>query len=120
MYKFSKRSLDNLYTCDYRIIAICNKVIKFRDFSVICGHRGQVAQDAAYRLGFTTKKWPDSNHNFEPSKAVDIIPCPFRGWSNLNDFRTLQNFVLGVAFTMEIPLRCGGIWNDFPHLELIE
>lgn len=52
-----------------RVLAACPF-----DLTVISGHRGRLAQDRAYALGHSTKQWPDSLHNTEPSIAVDLAP----------------------------------------------
>ena len=82
MYAFGKRSRDNLDTCHKDIIAICEELIKFYDFSVIEGLRTQERQQQLFREGKTkidgvTKKGRHQGevHNGKlVSMAVDIIP----------------------------------------------
>ena len=74
MPSFSKRSFDTLATCDARLQSICLEVIKMFDFSVICGHRDEEAQERAFREGFSKARWGQSKHNVKPSKAVDLAP----------------------------------------------
>ena len=59
MPKFSKRSLENLRTCHQDIQAVLNEAIKYVDFSVTCGHRGQYEQDKAFVEGKSKIRWPN-------------------------------------------------------------
>jgi peptidoglycan LD-endopeptidase CwlK len=105
---------------------------KLFDFTIVCGHRGQAEQDAAFfaRPQRSTKRWPDSKHNQDPSTAVDIAPFPIY-WDDEAAFARLVGYVQAVADEMGIGIRWGGDWNgngrtederliDLPHLELTE
>ena len=127
MPTFSKRSLDNLNQCHPDLITICNHAIKDMDFTVICGHRGEMEQNAAYKLGNSKLKFPRSKHNKVPSLAFDFIPFPFRGWNNREDFIKVANFIKGVAVTLkhegkiDHEIEYGGDWvnfKDYPHIQL--
>ena len=76
MYKFSKRSLDNLKNVDQRLVDICNELIKEIDFTVIEGYRTLERQKELFDTGFSKidgiKK--KGKHNYSPSLAIDIIP----------------------------------------------
>jgi peptidoglycan L-alanyl-D-glutamate endopeptidase CwlK len=74
MPKLSKTSLDRLSTCHEDLIIFCNELIKYYDFTVVCGHRGQEEQDKAYADGYSKVKFPNSKHNSYPSMAVDLAP----------------------------------------------
>lgn len=128
MPAFSKTSLDRLATCDPRIQRVLQEAIKHWDFTVLCGHRNEAEQMAAFKKGNSTKRWPDSKHNKLPSTAVDIAPYPI-DWTNLSRFQSLQNRIIGLAAGMGIALRCGLDWDgdldmkdtsfvDGPHLEI--
>lgn len=108
------------------------EAIKEFDFSVIEGHRGEAAQNAAYAKGLSKLRWPHGNHNHLPSLAVDIAPYPL-DWSDKLKaqlrFAYLAGHVMSVAKRLGIPLRWGGDWNrnqdprdesflDLPHFEL--
>ncbi len=83
MYSFGKRSLDNLDSCHHDIRLILEEVIKFYDFSVICGIRTMEEQvslfaDGKSKLDGIIKKSKhqgreDSNGDIV-SFAVDIMP----------------------------------------------
>lgn len=137
MPTFSKTSLDRLATCHEDLIILCNEVIKYYDFTVVCGHRGQEDQDEAYAKGYSKLKYPNSKHNSYPSKAVDIAP-----WENGIDWGKNQmfyfaGFVMGIAERLykegiiKHKIRSGADWNmnrdvddtnflDLPHFEIID
>jgi peptidoglycan LD-endopeptidase CwlK len=130
MPNFSVRSKEKLATCDARLQRILNEAIKYRDFSVLCGHRNKEDQEEAYRTGNSTQRWPNSKHNSLPSKAVDIAPYPI-DWSDSARFARLVGFIEYIAMSMSIRIRWGGDWNgnmrtkdeklvDMPHIELVE
>lgn len=119
---FGKKSLDKLATCDVRLqtlIMESAKDIPF-DFTILCGHRNKEDQDAAFAAGKSKLKWPDSKHNFNPSKAVDIAPIPI-DWNDIDKFRQLRDHVMNVAEKLDIKIRNGSEFSfkDWPHYELI-
>ncbi len=128
MPSFSKRSLDNLATCDPRLQAVCKEVIKHFDFTVTCGHRDKEEQNDAFARGASKAPWPESAHNKIPSQAVDIYPYPIN-FKDTARMRYFAGFMVGTAKQMGINLRWGGDWdsdtllddqtfNDLPHFEL--
>lgn len=121
MPAFSSLSLERLATCDPRLEALFMEVIRHRDCSIICGHRGEAEQNAAHENGFSRLKFPESKHNGLPSLAVDVAPYPV-DWQNLDRFKVFGGFVLGVAAVMGLKIQWGGEWNsfkDYPHYELV-
>lgn len=129
MPSFSQFSKDQLATCDQRLQDLFNEVIKYYDCRVECGFRDQSDQELAFSQGNTTKHWPDSKHNTNPSQAVDVNPWPFR-WSRERESIYFAGFVMGIAQKMGISIRWGGDWNqdhdlqnqtlnDYPHFEVI-
>lgn len=132
MPKFSQRSLDQLATCDERLQKIAHKAIEIIDFTVIEGHRGKEAQDAAFAKGMTQVHWPLGKHNSMPSMAMDIAPYPIdfsdkRG--ALERFVFLHGIIHAIAHDLGITIRHGIDWNmdndmrderfrDYPHIEL--
>ena len=132
MPKFSKKSLDNLSTCNPLLRLIAEEAIKYVDFSVIWGHRPKDKQDALFGEGYSDLKWPLSKHNSWPSKAFDIVPWPVN-WDDKERFFFLAGVILTVARksnVKEISLRWGGAWNgqfntkeqrdDLAHFELLD
>jgi hypothetical protein len=104
--------------------------IKEVDFTILDGSRNKAEQELAFRQGHTKAHFGDSAHNWKPAIAVDIIPYPFRSWSDLEAFKTLQfGYIKPIAKRLNIPIRQGLDWNmngkitdehflDFPHIEL--
>ena len=79
MYKFSKRSIQNLNTCHKDLRTLFNEVIKYYDCTIVCGHRNKEDQDKAYAEEKSQVRWPDSKHNKYPSMAVDVAPYELNG-----------------------------------------
>lgn len=72
MPRFSIKSRSKLHTCDERLVKLFHEVVKHFDCTIIEGHRGQKAQDAAYNKGNSKLKFPYGKHNKSPSIAVDV------------------------------------------------
>lgn len=130
MATFSGKSLAHLRTLDPRLQSILNEVIKYYDFTILCGHRGQQEQDAAFAAGNSKVRWPNSKHNSLPSKAVDIAPWPI-DWKDTTRFARLMGHVERAAYEQGIRVRFGLDFSgdgfsaderflDFPHVELVD
>lgn len=120
MPSFGTRSKRRLSGCDEKLQRILNEVIKESDFSVLCGHRGEAAQNKAYYSGHSGLKYPRSKHNGYPSRAVDIAPWPI-DWNDLNRFIALSELVKKEADKQDVEITWGGDWRrlvDMPHFEL--
>jgi len=92
MFVLSKKSLDNLKTCEMPIIQLFTEVIHLVDFSVIFGYRTPEEQFEIWKEGRKeiNGKWHVmgdirtykdgynelSNHNYYPSRAIDVMPYP--------------------------------------------
>lgn len=133
MAKFGKASLEKLATCHPDLQRLFSEVIKHVDCTIICGHRGQKEQDAAFAAGNSKKKWPNGEHNKLPSRAVDVMPYPV-DWSdspaNVEHLNYFAGIVQGIALSMGIKIRWGHDWDkdlqpdekglvDRPHYELV-
>lgn len=124
MYKFSKASLRHLRNCDTEIQRLMFALIEIYDVSIICSHRSQEEQDAAFASGNSKASWGRSPHNHFPSKAIDIIPC-VSGVKNIWDrkdlFDEMGSIVKDLAYHLDIPITWGGDFNSFydgPHFEV--
>jgi len=140
MSSFGSKSLENLSTCDLRLQIICNEAIKFIDFKVLEGHRGEEAQHAAFLSGASKLDWPNGKHNLFPSRAVDVAPIYYdRGgqidWRDIPAFARLAGFLEAIAYLKGIKVRLGMDWDgdwrtaghdpgesflDAPHLEVLD
>ena len=45
-----------------------------QELAIVCGHRGEREQEAAYRAGRSKARFGASAHNMMPAMAVDIAP----------------------------------------------
>lgn len=126
MPAFGATSQARLATCHPLLQDLMSEVVKFRDCTVLYGHRDQQGQDAAFAAGHSGCKWPQSPHNASPSLAVDVGPWPL-DWNDLAAWEDFGQFVLTVARRMAIPVRWGRDFivngrplRDYPHFELIK
>ncbi len=135
MPSFGPESLKQLATLDPRLQTVLNDAIKYFDFSIIEGFRGEADQNKAYRTGRSKLPWPKGNHNKTPSTAADCEPYPV-DWSDRPDSLRrvcyMAGFIMASARRLNIPLRWGADWNhnddlrdegdfrDWPHFELLE
>lgn len=121
MPAFSPTSLHKLSTVHPDLRRVLERAIKVTDFAVLCGHRGQAEQAAAFLGGTSNAEWPNSRHNSLPSEAVDVAPYPI-DWKDEKRFYLLAGVILGIAETMGVRLRWGGHFKsirDLPHFELV-
>ena len=130
MYSFGPRSAARLLTCHKDLQRLMNEAIKGPvDFTVLCGYRSQIEQDAAVTAGASKLHWPKSKHNKYPSLAVDVVPYPI-DWDDITRFQALANHINATAKKLGIFVRHGADWNmngirqeekewDWPHWELM-
>lgn len=119
-------SRKRLQTCHPELIRVVEWGIKAApdnlDFAVICGHRTEEEQEAAFRKGTSKRRWPHSKHNAFPSRAVDLAPYPIN-WEDEARFHELAGLILGVGGIIQIRVSWGGYWKswqDRPHFELVD
>lgn len=131
-----------------------NETIKYIDFSIIYGKRSQALQKSLFEKGriYRDNKWSIKNlndvvtycdgkidiseHNYTPSRAIDIIPYPTR-WVVKENFYFLAGYVLNInkelydSHKVKHLLRWGGDWDsdmdfkdqsfiDLVHYEIIQ
>ena len=128
MPRFGTNSKARLATCHEDLQKVFNEVIKHIDCSVLEGHRGEKLQNKYFDECKSKLRFPNVNHNNNPSTAVDVVPYPI-DWDDRERMTYFAGFVKGVAYKMGIPIRWGGDWNnnnqlkdksfdDLPHFEL--
>jgi peptidoglycan L-alanyl-D-glutamate endopeptidase CwlK len=117
--KFGKRSLENLATAHPDLQEIANELIQYMDVTVLCGHRSEREQNAAFYAGRSKLMWPRSKHNSMPSKAIDLAPWPI-DWQDISRFKKMIELVEMIAKEKKIKLRLGRDFSfkDWPHIEL--
>lgn len=130
MPRLSQHSRDELMTCHPALIKIVLELIKYYDVRVVHGHRNEEQQNLAFQLGNTTKRWPDSLHNEDPSLAVDLAPWPEMWGASSEEFSFMAGRFMQIADNKEIEIRWGGDWDsdddmsdqsfmDLGHFEVI-
>ena len=126
-YAFGRNSLKCLAELDSRLRALATLMMskQVMDFAVICGHRGEAEQNAAFAAGRSKVKYPYSKHNANPARAYDRVPWPVplnaAGewddksplWDELAALERRCADELGIKIANTIP------W-DRPHCELAE
>ena len=119
MYKYGKRSMQRLDTVHEDLQSICHELIKHMDVTVLCGHRGEKEQNAAFNRGASKLQWPRSKHNSMPSRAVDLAPWPL-DWDNIARFNEMCDLVEAIAKDLGVKVRMGRDFSfrDYPHVEL--
>lgn len=129
-WKYGAKSLERLATLDPRLQQVLREVINLMDVSVVTGYRGLDEQNGMYEKGLSQLLYPDSKHNSQPSRAVDLAPHPYDD-TDRERFTYMAGLVLGVAYGMGIKLRWGGDWDqdgqvkdntfdDLFHFELVD
>lgn len=129
MPEFGDRSKANIETVHPDLKRLFEEVVKTYDCSIICGYRGEDAQNYAYSIGSSRVTWPNSKHNIHLSSAIDVVPWPL-DWENKKRFYHFAGYVWRVAESMGILVSWGGDWNrnlnlddqnffDLPHWELL-
>lgn len=132
MYKFSKRSLDNLVGVHPDLVRVVHDVMDFQimDFTVTDGLRTLDEQEALFKRGYS--KTMNSKHLRQSDgfgHAVDLCPYPI-DWNDRERFCYLAGLMVSCAKNNGISLRWGGDWDgdgqikdhsfsDLPHYELI-
>ena len=133
MYKLGKTSRKRLKTCNSAIQNIINEAIKTSpiDFTILCGHRSKEEQKDLWNQGRINPgkivTWTlNSQHNANPSNAIDIAPwidgdIP---WNNIPAFKKIGNHIKQVAEKLGYnTLIWGGDFHnnkDYPHFQIVQ
>lgn len=132
MPKFGKKSIENREFLCKDLKCLVDEVIKYYDFSIICGHRDKTEQEHAFQIGTSKAHFGQSAHNYNPSFAVDVYPYPIpMTRKNLttaividNDSKEWDKMVYAfksAAKQLGIEIECGADWTklkDRPHIEI--
>lgn len=119
-YPYGKKSLKERETLHPDLQKVVDETAEEINCTLLCGHRNQKDQDAAFAKGNSKLKWPDSRHNTWPSEAVDIVPYPL-DWKNIKAFKQLAEKVKEAAGKVNVEIEWGGDWKnfrDYPHYQL--
>lgn len=118
--ELSAVSLARLATCHPDLQRLILRVATAKPCLVVSGYRDKAAQDEAFASSYSSLRWPNSNHNLSPSRAVDVMPLPL-DWDDTIAIHNFGRYVKGIAFAMNLPIRWGGNWlnpYDPAHFEL--
>ena len=130
MFKFGKKSEKCLKELDSRLRALAVLMLEKQvmDFAIICGHRNEAEQNAAFAAGRSKVKYPYSKHNANPARAYDRVPYPIPlnaagewddkspAWERLAALERQCADELNVKITQG----CAWTFKDLPHCELTE
>ena len=107
MYKFGKRSRQNLKGVNAKLVNVLNTLIKIMDVTVIEGVRSKERQAELLEKGATKVKY--SRHM--EGKAVDIAPYPI-DWKDRERFHYMGGMVRGIGKQLGVKIRWGGDWDS--------
>ncbi|WP_462427872.1 M15 family metallopeptidase [Fusobacterium varium] len=120
MYKFSKRSLDNLKGVDKRLVKVMEEVLSISpyDFGITEGLRSIEKQEEYVRTG----KSQTMNSYHLKGKAVDIVVYKDREvtWK-LDYYKEIADLVKKIAEHDGLKITWGGDWKtlvDGPHFQI--
>lgn len=132
---YSRLSKKKLETCHPDIQTVFNYVIKYFDCTIIYGHRSTGLQFKLFKKGRIKIRgiWVIedegrivtncdgykklSEHRFNPSRAIDVIPYPIQ-WENTRRMLFFIGFVKGIARmlkdygTIDSEIISGRDWDD--------
>ena len=129
-YFLGKTSLRRLSTCCPTWQKIIKAAIKDSplDFGVVCGFRGEIEQEEAYRNGRSNARWGESDHNVmrgnNPwSLAVDLAPYADGRflWEDEEAYAALAGHIMSTAARLGHRVEWGGNYasiKDLPHFSL--
>lgn len=151
MPKFGTKSTNKLLTTEKDIQTIMNEVIKIYDITVLYGERTPEKQFELYKKGrkLINNKWiidnkeevvthcdgtiKKSNHNYTPSRAIDIVRWPI-DFKDINACFQIAGIVYGISEQLynqgkiTHKIKWGGDWGklgkkpswpDYLHFELV-
>jgi peptidoglycan LD-endopeptidase CwlK len=113
MNAYSAPSEKRLATCHPDLQRLFRRVLEHVDHKILEGHRGEAAQNEAFRTGHSKLRWPHGKHNSLPSRAVDAAPVPL-DWKDRQRFIEFAAVVMSVAAELKLRIRWGGDWDGNP------
>jgi peptidoglycan L-alanyl-D-glutamate endopeptidase CwlK len=129
MDRTSKRRLKECHEDIQQIIEYVEKEY-FPGLKVITGQRTKDEQERLFQMGRSKVRYPNSKHNSNPSRAIDVAFVPI-DWENRDQWHYLGATIVAVAKEkFGVELRWGGDWDqdhevadnvfdDLLHFELV-
>ena len=139
MASYSNSSSEKLNTAHPDLIAIFTEAVKIFDNTIVYGYRDPALQFELYKKGrsFISGQWivtdkskvvtykdgtdKKSNHNYNPSKAIDAIPyysdAPHLRWNNIKEICYFAGHVMAIADRLKVEgkithrIKWGADWN---------
>ena len=118
-FYFGRKSIKELKTCEDALQIVARQAIQGPvDFSIIEGYRTLKRQEMLFRQGLSKIDGIliKGRHNYEPSRAFDIVPHPsvlnnVSVWKEPERFYILAGVMLTAAKNCGIEIRWGGDWD---------
>ena len=122
MNKWGSRSWEKLNSGVHaKLIALTTLVAIKINHSIDSGRRGETEQNDIFKRGASKLVFPNSAHNKDPSRAIDVVPYPL-DWKDLESFQKLRDAYYEAATELGIGLKPIIEFNngtfDYPHIEL--
>lgn len=110
---YYSKSIKNYISLDTKLKGAYDFLITWIEAEVYHGHRGRTPQNRLFADGKSKLEFPDSKHNVEPSRAMDLqlYKNGKPVWDKefyINANRLLQFY----AWHNEFNLRWGGNWDQ--------
>lgn len=124
MAKFGAKSKERLSECHPDLVRLMEALVQELDVTILCGHRGEKEQNAAFIAGNSKLQWPRSKHNSKPSRAVDVAPYSSKvkgvDWKDIPAFEDMCKRIERLASELKIKIKLGRDFSfkDYPHVEL--
>lgn len=120
-------SLNKLKTAHPSLVRLAMAVDEIYPIQVICGHRTDEDQEAAFKDGKSKLRPGKSKHNRLPSLAIDCVPDPDKdpktiSWTDLKTYEIMCHVFESKADELGIKIRLGRDFKfkDYPHIELVQ
>ena len=125
-YALSKTGQNKLEQAHLSLQEIVLELLHYKDITITCTVRTKEEQEEAFRKGNSKARYGQSAHNFNPSRAIDIVPypIPMKGnqWdNNSKEWDDVAELFLTIAKDKGIDITWGGNFKsivDKPHFEL--
>lgn len=134
----SAASKVKLATCHPDLQRVVIHVAAWFPLTVLYGTRSKAEQEKMVAEGKSKLHWPNSKHNSNPSRAVDVAPLKWShekgvyiDWNDWREFSALAGVMITTGRFLGVKIAWGADWDsdwdldehsfrDGPHFELID